>query len=93
MKKIIQTIKDIWTIEELRNKLILTLGFMAVYRFMAQVSLPGIDMTQLGVDSNNVQGGLLGIINAFTGGAFSSASIMALGVMPYISASIVVQLR
>ena len=65
---------------------------MAVYRFMAQVSLPGIDMTQLGVDSNNVQGGLLGIINAFTGGAFSSASIMALGVMPYISASIVVQL-
>ncbi len=92
MKKIIQTIKDIWTIEELRNKLILTLGFMAVYRFMAQVSLPGIDMTQLGVDSNNVQGGLLGIINAFTGGAFSSASIMALGVMPYISASIVVQL-
>ncbi len=65
---------------------------MAVYRFMAQVSLPGIDTTQLGVDSNNIQGGLLGIINAFTGGAFSSASIMALGVMPYISASIVVQL-
>lgn len=91
MKKFIQTAKDIWKIEELRNKLILTLGFMAVYRFMAQVSLPGIDVTQLGLDSN-IQGGLLGIINAFTGGAFSSASIMALGVMPYISASIVVQL-
>ncbi|MEN8188177.1 MAG: preprotein translocase subunit SecY [Bacteroidota bacterium] len=91
MKKLIKTIQDIWKIEELRNKLILTLGFMAVYRFMAQVSLPGIDTTQLGVDSN-VQGGLLGIINAFTGGAFSSASVMALGVMPYISASIVVQL-
>ncbi|HIP49401.1 MAG TPA: preprotein translocase subunit SecY [Lutibacter sp.] len=91
MKKFIQTIKDIWKIEELRNKLILTLGFMAVYRFMAQVSLPGIDVTQLGVDTN-IQGGLLGIINAFTGGAFSGASIMALGVMPYISASIVVQL-
>lgn len=91
MKKFIQTVKDIWKIEELRNKLILTLGFMAVYRFMAQVSLPGIDVTQLGLDSN-IQGGLLGIINAFTGGAFSSASIMALGVMPYISASIVVQL-
>lgn len=91
MKKFIQTIKDIWKIEELRNKLILTLGFMAVYRFMAQVSLPGIDVTQLGVNSN-IQGGLLGIINAFTGGAFSKASIMALGVMPYISASIVVQL-
>jgi len=91
MKKIIQTIQDIWKIEELRNKLILTLGFMAVYRFMAQVSLPGIDTTQLGA-ATNAQGGLLGIINAFTGGAFSSASIMALGVMPYISASIVVQL-
>ena len=64
---------------------------MAVYRFMAQVSLPGIDMNQLGA-ATNAQGGLLGIINAFTGGAFSSASIMALGVMPYISASIVVQL-
>ena len=91
MKKFIQTIQDIWKIEELRNKLILTLGFMAVYRFMAQVSLPGIDMNQLGA-ATNAQGGLLGIINAFTGGAFSSASIMALGVMPYISASIVVQL-
>ena len=64
---------------------------MAVYRFMAQVSLPGIDISQLGATSGT-QGGLLGIINAFTGGAFSSASIMALGVMPYISASIVVQL-
>ncbi len=91
MKKFIKTIQDIWRIEELRNKLILTLGFMAVYRFLAQVSLPGIDMSQLG-QSSNIQGGLLGIINAFTGGAFSSASIMALGVMPYISASIVVQL-
>ncbi len=91
MKKFIKTIQDIWKIEELRNKLILTLGFMAVYRFMAQVSLPGIDTTQLDVNSD-MQGGLLGIINAFTGGAFSSASIMALGVMPYISASIVVQL-
>jgi preprotein translocase subunit SecY len=91
MNKFITTIKNIWKIEELRNKLILTLAFMAVYRFMAQVALPGIDESQLGADSNT-QGGLLGIINAFTGGAFSSASIMALGVMPYISASIVVQL-
>ena len=91
MKKLIKTIQDIWRIEELRNKLILTLGFMAVYRFMAQVSLPGIDINQLN-QSTNIQGGLLGIINAFTGGAFSKASIMALGVMPYISASIVVQL-
>jgi len=92
MKKIYNTIRDIWSIEELRNKLILTLGFMAVYRFFAQVSLPWIDAAQLGASATANQGGLLGVINAFTGGAFSSASIMALGVMPYISASIVVQL-
>lgn len=92
MNKFIQTIKNIWKIEELRNKLLLTLAFMAVYRFLAQVSLPGIDETQLMNDNSNPQGGLLGIINAFTGGAFSKVSIMALGVMPYISASIVVQL-
>jgi preprotein translocase subunit SecY len=91
MNKFITTIKNIWKIEELRNKLILTLGFMAVYRFLAQVALPGIDVSQLSTNTNT-QSGLLGVINMFTGGAFSSASIMALGVMPYISASIVVQL-
>lgn len=91
MNKFITTLQNIWKIEELRNKLILTLGFMAVYRFMAQVALPGIDESQLDVDTNT-QNGILGIINAFTGGAFSKASVMALGVMPYISASIVVQL-
>ncbi len=90
MKKIIKVIQDIWKIEELRNKLILTIALMAVYRFMAQVSLPGIDPAKLSAATN--QGGLIGLINAFTGGAFSRASIMALGVMPYISASIVVQL-
>ena len=90
MKKIIKVIRDIWKIEELRNKLLLTIALMAVYRFMAQVSLPGIDPSKLTASTN--QGGLLGLINAFTGGAFSRASIMALGVMPYISASIVVQL-
>lgn len=90
MNKFITTIKNIWKIEELRNKLLLTFGFMAVYRFMAQVSLPGIDASQL--DQTSDAQGILGIVNAFTGGAFSSASLMALGVMPYISASIVVQL-
>jgi preprotein translocase subunit SecY len=90
MKKIIKVIRDIWKIEELRNKLLLTIALMAVYRFMAQVSLPGIDPSKLTAATN--QSGLLGLINAFTGGAFSRASIMALGVMPYISASIVVQL-
>ena len=92
MKNFIETIQNIWKIEELRNKILLTLGLMAVYRFMAQIPLPGIDPTQLSALENQADGGLLGLLNAFTGGAFSRASIMALGIMPYISASIVVQL-
>ncbi len=93
MKKFISTIKEIWKIEELRNKILLTLGLLAVYRFGAHVTLPGIDATQLsGLASNAGGKGLLGMLNMFTGGAFARASIMALGVMPYISASIVVQL-
>ncbi|MFT4575383.1 MAG: preprotein translocase subunit SecY [Polaribacter sp.] len=90
--KLINTLKDIWNIKELREKLILTLGLIAVYRFMAQVPLPGIDPLQLTALKDQTSGGLLGLLNAFTGGAFSRASIMALGIMPYISASIVVQL-
>ena len=90
--KLINTLKDIWNIKELREKLLLTLGLIAVYRFMAQVPLPGIDPLQLTALKQSTDGGLLGLLNAFTGGAFSRASIMALGIMPYISASIVVQL-
>ena len=92
MKKFINTIQDIWKIEELRNKIILTLGLMVVYRLAAQVPLPGIDPTQLTGLANRTSDGLLGLLNAFTGGAFAKASVMALGIMPYISASIVVQL-
>ncbi len=93
MKKFIQNIKDIWAIEELRNKILLTLGLLAVYRLGAHITLPGIDATQLsGLKGKAGGNGLLGILNMFTGGAFARASIMALGVMPYISASIVVQL-
>ena len=92
MKKFIQTIKDIWSIDELKTKILLTLGLMAVYRFMAQVTLPGIDPQQLTALGDKTSDGLLGLLSAFTGGAFSRASIMALGIMPYISASIVVQL-
>ena len=94
MKKFIQTIKDIWTIEELRNKILLTLGFMAIYRFAAQVPLPGIDITvaQAALKNQTSGGGILSILDMFTGGAFAQASIVALGIMPYISASIVVQL-
>ncbi|MDA8596409.1 preprotein translocase subunit SecY [Flavobacteriaceae bacterium] len=92
MKNFIKTIEDIWKIEELRNKILLTLGLMAVYRFTAQVPLPGIDPLQLDALAAQTDGGILGLLNAFTGGAFAQASIMALGIMPYISASIVVQL-
>ena len=93
MKKFISTIQDIWKIEELRNKIILTLGLMVVYRLAAQVPLPGIDPTQLTNLQNTTSGNnLLSLLNAFTGGAFAKASVMALGIMPYISASIVVQL-
>ncbi|CAM1356580.1 Preprotein translocase, membrane subunit SecY [Tenacibaculum ascidiaceicola] len=92
MMNFINTLKDIWKIEELKEKLLLTLGLIAVYRFMAAVPLPGIDPTQLAALKDSTDGGLLGLLNAFTGGAFARASVMALGIMPYISASIVVQL-
>src|SRR5690606_5498801 len=92
MKKFIETLSNIWKIEELRRRIILTLGLLLVYRFGAQIVLPGIDTTQLAQLSSQTESGILGILNAFTGGAFANASIFALGIMPYISASIVVQL-
>ncbi|MAU16471.1 MAG: preprotein translocase subunit SecY [Muricauda sp.] len=92
MKKFIETISNIWKIDELRQRIILTLGLLLVYRFGAQVVLPGIDTAQLAQLSSNTENGILGILNAFTGGAFANASVFALGIMPYISASIVVQL-
>lgn len=92
MKNFITKVQEIWKIEELRNKIMLTLGLMVVYRLAAQVPLPGIDPTQLTGLANKTSDGLLGLLNAFTGGAFAKASVMALGIMPYISASIVVQL-
>ncbi|MCM4160424.1 preprotein translocase subunit SecY [Antarcticibacterium flavum] len=90
--KFINTLKNIWKIEELKNRIMVTLGLLLVYRFGAQVVLPGVDASQLANLANQTDGGLLGLLNAFTGGAFSNASVFALGIMPYISASIVVQL-
>ena len=88
-----KTIKNVWKIEELRNRIIFTLGLLLVYRFGAQIVLPGIDASQLTNLQNQSGGGsIIGLLNAFTGGAFANASIFALGIMPYISASIVVQL-
>jgi preprotein translocase subunit SecY len=90
--KFFETLQNIWKIDDLKNRILLTLGLLLVYRFGAQVVLPGIDAAQLANLSNQTDGGLLGLLNAFTGGAFSNASVFALGIMPYISASIVVQL-
>lgn len=93
MKKLIDTLINIYNIEELRNRIGLTLGMLLIYRLGAQIVLPGIDSVQLAsLSSRSDGGGLLGILNAFTGGAFANASVFALGIMPYISASIVVQL-
>ena len=93
MKKFIETILNIYSIDELRGRILTTLTLLLVYRLGAQVVLPGIDSVQLAELANRTDGGgLLGILNAFTGGAFANASVFALGIMPYISASIVVQL-
>jgi preprotein translocase subunit SecY len=89
MKKLLTTLSNIWKIDELKNRILYTLMILLVYRLVCQVVLPGVDTAQL---SNAHKSGLLGLLDMFAGGAFSRASIVALGVMPYISASIVVQL-
>lgn len=90
MKKFIETLKNIWSIEELRKRILYTLLLVLVYRVGCYVTLPGIDPNALAIQGG--QEGLLGLFNMFAGGAFSRASIFALGVMPYISASIFMQL-
>ena len=92
MKKIIQTINNIWKIEELRNRILYTLGILLVYRLGSFIVLPGIDPSQLDALHKQTASGVMGLLDMFSGGAFSNASIFALGIMPYISASIVVQL-
>ncbi len=92
MKRFIQTLKNIYRIEDLRIRIINTLGFILIYRLGSYVVLPGVDPSQLAELQAQTQEGILGLLNMFSGGAFSNASIFALGIMPYISASIVVQL-
>ena len=92
MLKFFEILKNIWSIDELKNRILLTLFFLAIYRLGAQVVLPGVDYNIIADAKIAGDGGLLGLLNAFTGGAFANASIFALGIMPYISASIVVQL-
>ena len=91
MKKFIDTIKNIWKVEELRNRIGLTLGLILIYRIGSFIIIPGVDQAQLAAGGGG-GGGLVGLLDLFAGGAFSKASIMALGIMPYISASIIMQL-
>ena len=90
--RFVKTIENIWKIEDLRKRLITTLLFIAIYRFGSFVVLPGVDPAALQALQTNASTGLLGLLDMFSGGAFSNASIFALGIMPYISASIVMQL-
>ena len=86
MKKFIETIKNIFKIEELRKRIVYTLLLILVYRIGCFIVLPGIDATMLASLQSKTQEGLVGLLNMFSGGAFGNASIVALGVMPYISA-------
>jgi preprotein translocase subunit SecY len=88
----IQTIKNIWKIEDLKNRILLTLLLITIYRFLSVITLPGIDPASLTKLQEQTAGGIMGLLDMFSGGAFSNASIVALGIMPYISASIVIQL-
>ncbi len=92
MKKFFESLANVWKIEELKNRILFTLGLLLVYRFGAHVTLPGIDASQLHSLAGQTKNGIGSILDMFTGGAFSKASVFALGIMPYISASIVVQL-
>lgn len=88
----VKTIENIWKIEDLRKKLFITFFFVVIYRFGVHVILPGVDPSKLADLQSSASGGLLGLLDMFSGGAFANASIFALGIMPYISASIVIQL-
>ena len=94
MKRFITTLKNIWSITELRNRILTTLIVLVVYRFGSYIVLPGVIPAAL--DAQNAAGDqtndLIGLINSFTGGAFKNASLLALGIMPYITSSIVIQL-
>jgi preprotein translocase subunit SecY len=90
--KLIQKLREIWSIEELRQRILLTLGLILIYRLGTYITLPGIDPTALESIKSQGSSGILGLVNLFAGGAFARASIFALGIMPYISASIAIQL-
>jgi preprotein translocase subunit SecY len=92
MKNLIETIRNIFKIEDLRTRILNTLFLLLIYRLGAHIVLPGVDPQQLAALRNQTSGGVLGLLDMFSGGAFSHSSIFALGIMPYISASIIIQL-
>ncbi|MBQ5496381.1 MAG: preprotein translocase subunit SecY, partial [Prevotella sp.] len=92
MKRLIETIRNIFKIEELRKRILYTILIILIYRFGSFVVIPGVDPNQLSALQQSSEGGLLGLLNMFSGGAFGNASIFALGIMPYITASIIIQL-
>lgn len=92
MKAFFQTLKNIYKIEDLRKRILFTLGILLIYRLGSYVVLPGLDPDKLGALQEQTKEGIMGLLDMFSGGAFHNASIFALGIMPYISASIVVQL-
>ncbi|MBR2958069.1 MAG: preprotein translocase subunit SecY [Bacteroidales bacterium] len=92
MKRFIQTLKNIWSIEDLRKRIMYTIGLVLIYRIGSYIVLPGVDPSQLQGLQKQGSEGLMGLLNMFSGGAFSNASVFALGIMPYITASIVIQL-
>ncbi len=90
--KLIETIRNIWKIEDLKSRILTTIGLVLIYRLGSFIVLPGIDPTQLSALETQTQDGVMGLLNMFSGGAFANASVFGLGIMPYISASIVIQL-
>lgn len=92
MKGFIETLKNIWSVEELKGRILTTLGLLLVFRVGSYIILPGVDSVQLASAAGTSGGGIADLLSMFTGGAFSRASVFALGIMPYISASIIMQL-
>ena len=93
MKRFFETLRNIWRVEELKNRILVTLALILIFRVGSFIVLPGVDTFALAEAAKNAkQGGLADILALFSGGAFSNASILALGIMPYISASIIMQL-
>jgi preprotein translocase subunit SecY len=90
--RLVQTVKNIWKIEDLKARILYTLGIIALYRLGSYITLPGVDPEKLSLLRDQTSGGIMSLLDMFSGGAFSQASIFALGIMPYISASIVIQL-